>query len=436
MLRTVAAATVALLMVPVVAPIASAGLLGLQTPGTLLVGTQPGAADVVTSLVGTLGGTITGSSSVLDVLRVQVPDLATAKTALSLSSLVTYVEVDGRAALNGAEWNGAQWNTVRQNGADWNGADWNGADWNGAQWNGAEWNNLSGAPASENDPGRAIQWGLLAGDVPPAWATPTDHASPICVVDSGVALDHPDLAANAWTAADGSHGINFVTPNTPPMDDAGHGTHVAGIAAAVVGNGLGIAGIGNEPIMSVKVLDSTGHGKESDVAFGIAWCATHGAKVLLLALSSDGTRTMKAALAYAAAHDVLLVASAGNKGPCSNCVGFPGSDPHVLAVSAVSPSLALAAFSSSGPQVALAAPGVSIVGTFLGGKYAYGSGTSQAAAFVAGAAALVRDAGNLDAQQTRDALTQHAHDLGAPGRDASYGAGLIDVAAAMNVARG
>lgn len=161
--------------------------------------------------------------------------------------------------------------------------------------------------------------------------------------------------------------------------------------------------------MAVKVLDSTGNGRESDVAFGLVWCATHGAKVVLMALSADPTETMKRAIGYAAGQDVLMVASAGNQGPCVDCVAFPARDSRVLAVGAVGSTLGLASFSSNGPQVALLAPGVNIASTFTGGKYAYGSGTSQAAAWVAGAAALVRDLHpGFSAQQTRAALVSGA----------------------------
>ncbi|MEA3202237.1 MAG: serine protease [Thermoplasmata archaeon] len=404
-MRTTVVLTLALALAPALAPAAEAGLLGgllpAPTPGTLLVGAQPGLLGGATSLVVSLGGVVTGSSPEIGVVRADFADLNAALAALKLSSLVAFAEKDGAASEAGAQWNGAEWNS---------------AEWNGAQWNGAQWNGAAAA-----DPGVVIQWGLVVADVPRAWSISAGSlAAPICVLDSGVDLAHPDLAANLWTGSDGSHGVNLVQPGSPPQDDAGHGTHVAGIAAAVVGNGVGVAGVGNEPIMTVKALDGTGHGRESDVAFGLVWCATHGAKVALMSLSADGTRTLKQALAFASDHDVLLVASAGNQGPCASCVGFPASDPHVLAVGAIGKSLAPASFSSSGPQVALLAPGVDVASTFLGGTYAYGTGTSMAAAWVAGAAALVRDAHpSASAQATRSDLTGHS------------AAGVLDVRAAL-----
>ncbi|HWH08463.1 MAG TPA: S8 family serine peptidase, partial [Candidatus Thermoplasmatota archaeon] len=130
-------------------------------------------------------------------------------------------------------------------------------------------------------------------------------------------------------------------------------------------------------------------------------------------------------------------ARAGNVGPCSDCVAFPARDARVVAAAAVDASLAPAAFSAGGPQVDLAAPGVGILSTFDDGGYAAGSGTSQAAAWVAGAAALVREhAPGLDAAQVREALRAGAADVGPAGPDARTGAGLLDVAGALRAAEG
>jgi len=415
------------LAAPLVLAAPAQALLGVSLPagqpGVLLVGFASGASGDVSALVASLSGTVTGVAPEISVLRASVPDVGLATTLLKASPLVDLVEPDGASRLAGAQWNGAQWN---------------GAEWNGAQWNGAEWNSASGAPASANDPGRVVQWGLLASRAAAAWSSEGigSRAAPVCVLDSGIDLAHEDLAANLWTGKDGAHGVNLVGPGAP-QDDAGHGSHVAGIAAAVVGNGLGVAGVANEPLMAVKVLDSTGQGRESDVAFGLVWCATHGAKVALMALSADGTTTFKRALAFASQKDVLLVASAGNGGPCASCVAFPASDPHVLAVAALDKTLAPASFSAKGAKVGISAPGVDIASTFAGNAYRSGSGTSQAAAFVAGAAALVRDANpSLSAAQAQAALVAGARDIGPAGPDPAYGAGLLDVRAALAAASG
>jgi subtilisin family serine protease len=148
--------------------------------------------------------------------------------------------------------------------------------------------------------------------------------------------------------------------------------------------------VGNARIMSAKVLDRTGQGNESDLAFGLVWCASHGAKVALMALSiTDTGPTLDRALQYAYDHDVLMVASAGNGG---GAVAYPAADARVVGVEAIDGNLALAPFSARGPGAEVSAPGVDVLGTFPGGAYAFGSGTSQAAAYAAGVAALMRGA--------------------------------------------
>lgn len=401
-----------------IAPAASAiGLLGIATdePGELLVGYRPGQLGQALAAVYALDGEVLRTNEQARFLVVATRSATQFLATLALDPAVEYVERN---------------DPVRANGAQWNGAQWNGAQWNGAEWNGAQWNSNGTA----GDPGSSSQWGLDAVRAPAAWNVTTGtRAAELCVLDSGVAWDHPDLAANVWTGPDGARGFNAIDPRLTAYDDAGHGTHMAGIAAAGVRNGVGGAGVANVTILPVKVLDATGTGKEDDLATGLVWCADRGADVALMALSVDNDGpTVRNALQYAASRDVLLVASAGNKGSCSSCVAYPARDSNVVAVSAVAKDRTLAPFSSQGPQVELAAPGVDIVSTFTGAGYAYGSGTSQAAAFVAGAAALLRDAHpDASAPTVRAALQHGARDLGAAGPDARYGYGLLDVAAAL-----
>ena len=393
------------------APVSAAVAFPSQT--TLLVGYASGAKAGVTTALQQLGAEVVLTLDPLSVVEVRVPAVAAERIA-SIPG-VAFVEKDAATSASGSQWNGAQWD---------------GAQWNGAQWNGAQWDGSSAATGG--------LWGHAAVNTTGAWAIDAGSRSvDLCVVDSGVDWTHPDLQANAWDLL-GVHGFNAITATADATDDAGHGTHVAGIAAAVRDNGLGVDGVTASRIMSAKVLNASGRGTVSALALGMNWCADNGADVALLALSVDGTsQTITRAIDYLEARNVVIVASAGNVGPCTACVTFPANDPRVLAVTAVNASLALAPFSASGPAVDLAAPGVGIVSTFDGDGYAFGSGTSQAAAWVAGAAALVREhRPGLSAAQVRDALRAGATDLGPGGADDRYGAGLLNVPGALRAAEG
>ena len=412
---------------------ADAEILGVTAAvvvgGHFLVGYEKGQRDTALLSMQLAGGTVERVHENLRIALVNATDADTFTTTIILSPGIEWVETDDKTRLSGSQWNGAEWN-----GAQWNGAEWNGAQWNGAQWNGAQWNKVHGVPTKVDDPGRFKQWGLVSANASGAWQTTTgSRAANLCVIDSGVDSDHADIAPNLWRDSAGAFGYNAIDPSTPPEDDAGHGTHMAGIAAGVIGNDWGIAGIGNVRIMSVKVLDSEGRGSEADLAWGIAWCAENGADVALMALSaSEPGPALDRAITYAHARDVTLVASSGNGG-CDGCVAYPARHPLVIGVSAIDTQHNVANFTSRGHEVELAAPGVDILSTFYDGRFAYGSGTSQAAAHAAGAAALLRDARpDLDTDSTRHALTSGARDAGPAGRDTAYGHGLLDIGAAMN----
>ena len=413
-----------------------------------LVGYEPGSEDEARLAIQAAGGKVQRTSPDLH-FAVVTTDRAAFADLVSTSPFVTYVERDDATRLDGAQWNGAQWNGAQWNGAQWNGAQWNGAQWNGAQWNDADLKHVSEAQrlaskwterhfdvssdvkmqfaGDATDPGFVWQWGAWATRGPDAWTSVTrgTGAATLCVLDSGVDASHGDVAPNFLAA------YNAIDPLASPADDGGHGTHVAGVAAGALANGYGVGGAGNARILSAKVLDGNGGGYEGDLAFGLAWCANMGAKVAVMALSVTEADhpTLERALAYAAQRDVLLLASAGNTG---GKVQYPASHPAVMAVSAVDGNLALASFSSRGPQVDLAAPGVHVLGPLPGGQFAFGSGTSQAVAYAAGVAALVRDhKPAYSAQQAWSALAAGAKDLGPAGRDDATGHGLVMVDGAL-----
>ncbi len=277
-----------------------------------------------------------------------------------------------------------------------------------------------------SDPAYPQQWGLPAVGAPAAWEVSQGSADVVvAVVDTGVDLGNPEFAGRLTAGRD------FVNGDASAQDDEGHGTHVASIVAAAADNGLGGSGVAPATrIMPVKVLDAQGGGSSFDVAQGIRWAADSGAKVINLSLGSrDFAQVIAEAVAYALSKDVVVVAAAGNS---AAAVEYPARLPGVLAVSAVDRQLALASFSNRGPEVDIAAPGVDILATLPGGRMAAWPGTSMAAPFVAGAAALVRAVSpDLTQSQVAARLTATARDIGPAGKDSSFGSGLLDVGRAL-----
>ncbi|MDQ1645248.1 MAG: hypothetical protein QOJ50_1432, partial [Cryptosporangiaceae bacterium] len=265
----------------------------------------------------------------------------------------------------------------------------------------------------------------------------------IAVVDTGVYLTHTDLAARIVP------GYNVLSPGTPPADsdpnnpantNAGHGTMVAGIAAAHSNNGRGVAGAAwASRIMPVKVFPAAGGAADSDIATGITWAADHGATIVNLSLGG-GTDdpVLHSAIQYATGKGVLVVVAAGNEG--SDRPQYPAAYPEVLAVGATDWTGTRTDFSSYGDWVDVAAPGFDITSTFphwvlanrLTTDYATGSGTSFAAPLVSGIAALVRaKLPSLTPAQVVARLKATARDAGPRGIDPYYGAGIVDAARAV-----
>src|SRR3954447_22489341 len=309
----------------------------------LVVGTSPGTAAAVTRAAEAAGATRTGHVRGLHSVSFEVPagDTARLRARLAARSDVTSIGVAHR------------------------------------RW-------LDDEPA---DPKFSEQRSYLAAiGLPATWdrGATGSPAVRIAIVDSGVDVRHPDLASKVV----GTH--NAVTGGTDVHDVVGHGTGTASVAAAATGNGVGIAGAGrNSSLLAVKVADVTGRIFTDDLAAGIVWAVDHGANVVNLSLGGPTSdRLEKAAVAYAEAHNVLVVAAAGNEG--SSAKQFPAALPGVLAVGATSSNGAVRApFSSYGPWVDLAAPGRSIVVATPGGGYEVADGTSYSAPLVSGAAALL-----------------------------------------------
>jgi serine protease len=293
-----------------------------------------------------------------------------------------------------------------------------------------ELNHIRYAFATPNDPRFASeQQYLLPLRAPAAWdVSHGSTAVKVAILDTGVDLDHPDLASRLLP------GYDFVNYDTAAQDDEGHGTMVAGIAAAETNNGIGIAGVAwTASIMPVKVLDDSGAGWDSDIARGITWAADNGAQVINLSLGGpDPSVTLYDAINYARRKGAVVVSAAGNDGAPQ--LSYPAVYADV-AVGATDAAGDAAWFSNSGYWVDVTAPGIGITSTALaaGAADAYdtGSGTSFASPIVAGVAALVWAQHPGWSQGQVAAQILRAWDRGPRGLDPFYGLGLVDAYAAV-----
>jgi thermitase len=287
------------------------------------------------------------------------------------------------------------------------------------------------------------QWGLSKIEAPSAWDITTGSGDiVIAVVDTGIDLDHPDFSCSGKLVT----GKNFVDTSSPPEDDQGHGSHVAGIAAACTNNSTGVAGVAwGARLMPVKVLDSSGNGTYEWVANGITYAADHGADIVNLSLGGlSDSSTLSDAVEYAYNRGTLVVAAAGNCAQggyyCDyyvNPIMYPAAYSTTLAVAATDSLDNWASFSEHHPYVDVAAPGVNIYSTVIGG-YGYKDGTSMATPYVAGLAALIWSLDpSLAHDQVRNIIQITADDLqvppglGGPGKDDYTGYGRINAGRAV-----
>jgi subtilisin family serine protease len=255
----------------------------------------------------------------------------------------------------------------------------------------------------------------------------------VAVVDTGIDCGHPDLTPNCV------YGVNYVSKGKDPFDDHGHGTHVAGIIAAR-DNGFGVIGVAPEATLyAVKVLDANGSGSWSTVANGIVWATQNNMDVINMSLGGTSfSQAVADAVKAASNAGVLVVSAAGNSG-CCDTVLYPAKLPESMAIAAVDKTDSRASFSSTGPELDVAAPGVSILSTVPTGTcrlcdpsgYKELSGTSMATPHVSGTGALLMSRGfpNLDAWA---AINGTAKDLGDPGFDTLFGYGRVDALAAVS----
>ncbi len=257
---------------------------------------------------------------------------------------------------------------------------------------------------------KEMQWGLEKIKAPEGWTIETGEGVVVAVLDTGIDMDHPDLAGNIWNNPNpeslqskyskdslnyeikyDTHGWDFVNNDNNPDDDSctgGHGTHCAGIIAAEANNLRdSISGVSwHNRLMSVKVLDSEGFGTSVDAARGIYYAADRGAKVINMSFGGPESRVEKEALDYAYNKGCVLVAAAGNDS--SPEISYPAAHEYVIAAGASNADDKKAGFSNYGNGLDLVAPGTNIYSTCIG-DYGNLSGTSMACPFVSGLASLV-----------------------------------------------
>jgi len=313
---------------------------------------------------------------------------------------------------------------------------------------------LSGTSITLLNPsaGEDFEWGQYHIGIPTVY----DHGKglqglgvTVAVLDTGIDLDHPDLRQNIVG------GFNAISEKQSYDDNNGHGTHIAGIIAATV-NGQGIIGTASQTtIVAVKVLDETGSGYLSDFINGLQWVRNQGTRVLNMSLSfAQDSVPLQRAVQRLYQAGAIMVAAAGNCGqaggsveesdggddeegtacnpsqPSQNTILYPAAYPEVIAVAATDVDDRITNYSRSGPEVAVAAPGgakasARILSTAPGGRYALGSGTSQAAAHASGVVALaLQRLPGISFDWVVELLQSTARDLKYPPE--RQGAGLID----------
>lgn len=305
--------------------------------------------------------------------------------------------------------------------------------------------------AKPNDPSAKDQYHLNKVNAFSAWDLTQGAGVTVAVLDTGVDLTHPDLKANLVK------GYDAISKTNTPKDMNGHGTHVAGVIAAVTNNRQGVAGVApGAKIMPIKVLGENGGGDLGSIIDGIQWATDNGAQVINMSLGGPiESPSWNEAVKYAAKKNVVVVAAMGNEREQGNPKNQPAATPGVIAVGATDPNDKVTGFSSFGEWISVAAPGYAIKSTFptyacetytaykenpeyfppetkISLKYAAVSGTSQASPVVAGVVALMKaKKPSITPAQVRKALMSTAVDLGKKGFDEDFGAGRIDALKAI-----
>jgi len=277
--------------------------------------------------------------------------------------------------------------------------------------------------AIPNDPLFVNQWHLTTIGANQAWDITQGDLSPIAILDTGIDSTHTDLSAKL------QNGWNFYDNNSDLTDVCGHGTKVAGAAAAITNNGNGVAGVAwNNPIIPIKITDPNCFGYYSSMIQGIIYAADNGAKVANISFRVFNGDALTSAAQYMHSSGGWVVVAGGNTGIFENY----SDNPYVISVAATSSSDVVTSFSSYGPYIDFAAPGSGIYTTRVGDSFGSSSGTSFSAPITSGAIALVFASDpTLSPDDVYNKLKNSALDLGDSGRDDKYGWGRINVGDAL-----
>jgi thermitase len=281
-----------------------------------------------------------------------------------------------------------------------------------------------------NDPNYSSEWHLARIQAPGAWSLSTGLTSTIiAVVDSGVDSTHPDLQGKIVP------GWSFISKNSDTHDVLGHGTAVAGTAAAATNNSLGVAGVAwNCKIMPLVVLNSSNYATYYDIASAITYAANHKVRIINVSIAgTSASSTLQNAVNYAWNLGSVVFAAAANNS--SSSPRYPAACVHAIGVTATNKDDTFCSFSNYGSWIFLSAPGNSILTTSRGGGYQYWWGTSLATPVAAGVAALVLSRNpRLTATGLRTLLQHTSNDLGTGGFDTRFGWGRVNAYRAVSAA--
>lgn len=281
---------------------------------------------------------------------------------------------------------------------------------------------LPSRPVFIRKKGQNLPWGVKKIEAPDAWSRTVGEGVRVGIIDTGIDLSHPDLKDNIKETFGVLECKNI-------EDDNGHGTHVAGIIAAV-DNNIGVIGVAPKAeIYSVKAFDKNGRGQVSDIVEALNWCVEKKVHVINMSFGfSLQSKALERAIQEVYRHNIVMVAAAGNTGK-DNSVMYPAKYPEVIAVAASDINDKAASFSSRGPEIDVIAPGVDIPSTYKGGSYKAMSGTSMATPHVTGTVALMLSRSGMNVDGVKARISSTARDIGLPRE--KQGAGLLNASGAV-----